>query len=115
MVKLFAVGFPRDMGEDELLKLFNEFGNVASLTLVTDQETGNSKGYAFIHYLDETGARLAIKEMNGSLMADRTIYVRYAEENADALNKDIDGLSPNPKIDEINTLSSRKKRPRIKR
>jgi RNA recognition motif-containing protein len=114
MVKLFAVGFPREMGEEQLRVLFDEFGDVASLTLVTDQETGKSKGYAFIHYSDDAGARLAIKEMNGSILADRTIYVRYADDAPPVLKKDAAETRIDQSIAEEKTIP-RPKRPRMKR
>lgn len=79
MTRIFAVGFPREMTEAAIKALFDEFGDVAKLKLITDQDTGFSKGYAFIDFSDEVGARLAIKELDGSQFEGRTLNVRVAD------------------------------------
>lgn len=48
MVKLFVVGFPRDMQAEELAEIFGEHGIVEKAVIVTDPENGKSKGYGFI-------------------------------------------------------------------
>jgi RNA recognition motif-containing protein len=79
MIKVFIVGFPREMEAGQLKELFDEFGDVHQVTLITDQESGQSKGYAFVDFLDETGARLAIKELDGTLLNGRILNVRLAD------------------------------------
>lgn len=73
------VGFPRNMKAQDLKSLLDDFGDVQTVTVVTEPETGQSKGYAFADFLDAAGARLAIKELDGSLLEGRTLNVRLAD------------------------------------
>ena len=80
MVKLFIVGFPKDMQEIELVELFSAHGTVNTVTIVRDKNTGESKGYAFITMTDDAGAERAINALNSATVDGRTISVRFAEE-----------------------------------
>jgi RNA recognition motif-containing protein len=82
MIKLFVVGFPKEMDEPALQTFFSDFGDVAAVKIITDQQTGQSKGYAFVDFLDEAGAKLAIKELDGELLDGRTLNVRIADKQA---------------------------------
>jgi RNA recognition motif-containing protein len=56
MVKLFIVGFPKDMDEGELLEICSNYGVVDMVKVVTDKETGISKSYGFLFMNDTGGA-----------------------------------------------------------
>jgi RNA recognition motif-containing protein len=84
MAKLFIVGFPKDMQDVELVEMFSAHGIVNTVTIVTDQNTGDSKGYGFITMTDDAGAQRAIQAFDGVTVDDRTISVRLAEEKAAA-------------------------------
>ena len=106
MIKLFAVGFPRDMGEIELLETFTIYGVVKSVKIITEQETGVSLGYGFISMEDETGAKRAITALNGATLDERVLSVRIADD------KRGDAEKSKPDIHEKNHV--RPKRPRRK-
>ncbi len=99
MTKLFVVGLPRDMKETELLEIFSVYGQVGILTIVTNKETGESKGFGFVHMDDQAGAERAIAALDGAEIDDRKISVRIAE------NK-LQTAAVSPQV--------RKKRPRIR-
>jgi len=84
MAKLFLVGFPKDMQEIGLVELFSAHGTVNTVTIVTDKNTGESKGYGFITMTDDTGADRAIQELDGLQIDGRTLNVRLAEEKQPA-------------------------------
>jgi RNA recognition motif-containing protein len=84
MAKLFIVGFPKDMQEIELVELFSAHGAVNTVTIVTDKDTGESKGYGFITMTDDAGAERAIQELDGMQIDGRTLNVRFAEEKQPA-------------------------------
>lgn len=89
MAKLFIVGFPRDMEEIELVEMFSVYGTVNTVTIVTDKNTGESKGYGFITMTDQTAADRAIAAMDGAEIDDRKISVRIAEDkNVDTSKPD---------------------------
>ncbi|CAM3662284.1 RNA-binding protein [Mucilaginibacter galii] len=82
MAKLFIVGFPKDMSEIGLLELFSIHGAVNTVTIITDLQTGESKGYGFVTMNDDAGATRAIAALNGETLGTRTISVRFAEEKS---------------------------------
>ena len=47
-MKLIVLNLPRDVSEEDLAKLFEEFGQIKACNLVHDAETGNSKGFGFV-------------------------------------------------------------------
>lgn len=80
MAKLFIVGFPKEFQQIALVELFSIHGTVNTVILVTDQQTGQPKGYGFITMNDDAGAQRAIAALNGTTMQGRTISVRFADE-----------------------------------
>lgn len=65
----------------ELLKgLFEEFGTVTSAKVVTDRETGRSKGFGFVEMENDAEAIKAIKALNGAEFDGRTIAVQESQE-----------------------------------
>ncbi|CAM3937887.1 RNA-binding protein [Mucilaginibacter galii] len=80
MVKLFVVGFPRDMSEISLDQLFSKEAMIRRVTIIRDIQTGISKGYAFVETVDQIGAERAIRALHGTRIGDRTMSVRIAEE-----------------------------------
>ena len=84
MAKLFIVGFPRDMEEIELVELFSSHGIVDNVTVVTDQITGENKGYGFITMADGAGAERAIAALDQAEIDGRVISVRFAEDKTQA-------------------------------
>ncbi|NCD72461.1 RNA recognition motif domain-containing protein [Mucilaginibacter agri] len=88
MAKLFIVGFPKDMKEIELVELFSVYGAVNTATIITDIETGASKGYGFITMTDDAGANRAIEALDGGSIDDRIISVRFADDKKQVVTPD---------------------------
>jgi RNA recognition motif-containing protein len=84
MAKLFIVGFPKDMEEIELVEMFSVYGTVNTVTIITDKDTGASKGYGFITMTDDAGAERAIAALDGAEIDDRQINVRIADDKNQA-------------------------------
>lgn len=67
--------------EEEGLKgVFQKFGEVGSVSIIVDRDTGRSKGFAFVEMPDDENAMEAIKNLNGSVLDGRKIRVDIAEE-----------------------------------
>lgn len=67
--------------EEEGLKgAFQKFGEVGSVSIIMDRDTGRSKGFAFVEMPDDENAMEAIKNLNGSVLDGRKIRVDIAEE-----------------------------------
>ena len=65
---------------NELRDLFTQNGTVVDLKVVTDRETGRSRGFAFVEMSSQEEANTAISELNGREFGGRTIKVNEAEE-----------------------------------
>lgn len=78
-MKLFVGNLPNNMTEDELTSEFNEYGEIQSLKIITDRETGRSRGFGFVEMADSS-ANKAIDGLNNSDMQGRQISVSIAQE-----------------------------------
>ena len=71
--KLFVGGLPYRTTGDELKDAFAKAGEVASASIVTDRETGRSRGFGFVEMADDAGADAAIEMWNGKEFDGRTL------------------------------------------
>lgn len=82
-MNIFVGSLPFKVEESELKEVFEEFGEVTTVKIITDRETGRSKGFGFIEMPDDEAAQKAISEVNGAELYGRTIVVNQAEEKKD--------------------------------
>lgn len=68
--------------EDDLRKLFEEFGGVTSAKVITDRETGRSRGFGFVEMSSTENANKAIAALNGKDIEGRALSVSEARERA---------------------------------
>lgn len=78
-VKLYVGNLSPDTSEEALRTLFAQAGTVASVTLINDQGTGQSKGFAFIEMTTVAEAQKAIDMFNAYSLADRELKVNAAK------------------------------------
>ena len=78
-MKLIALNLPRDFQEDELAKLFKNYGNIKSCKLVMDEKTKKSKGFGFVEMALEHEGLNVIKELHGSSIDGTKIRVKQAD------------------------------------
>ena len=67
-----------DMTDDELKAAFQAYGEVDSARVITDRDTGRSKGFGFVEMSDNDQALAAIDGLNGTELSGRTITVNEA-------------------------------------
>jgi RNA recognition motif-containing protein len=79
-MRLYVGGLPYQTTEQDLIDLFSQGGEVASAVVITDRDTGRSKGFGFVEMNDEQEARAAIDRLNGTSLGSRTITVNEARE-----------------------------------
>ncbi len=77
-MKLYVGNLPFTVDEQELKNLFSEYGSVTSVQLITDRDTGRSKGFGFVEMSDDAEAGNAIDEMNGKDFGGRPVIVNEA-------------------------------------
>ena len=68
--------------DDELKTLFEQFGAVSSAKVITDRETGRSRGFGFVEMASDDEAKEAIKGLNGKDIEGRAMSVSVAKEKA---------------------------------
>jgi len=72
-----------DATADDLLALFQEHGGVARAQVITDRETGRSRGFGFVEMSDDTEAQKAIDALNGTPFRGRALTVNEARPRED--------------------------------
>ena len=77
MKKLYVGNLAWATTDEDLQTLFSEFGSVASATVITDRETGRSRGFGFVEL--EDGAEAAIEALNGQDHNGRPLRVNEAQ------------------------------------
>jgi len=81
-MRIFVGNLSYQTTEDQLADLFSEVGQVESATIVTDRDTGRSRGFAFVE-MDQDAAQKAIERFNGYELNGRTINVNEARPRAE--------------------------------
>ncbi len=81
MIKLFIAGYPPDIQDEELTKMFSCYGIIHSINLIVDKVSNKHKGFGFIEMLDETGADRAVAVLHGTVFKGRKITVKIADED----------------------------------
>lgn len=83
MKKIFVGNFSFNFTEDQLRQLFEPFGAVDSASVVTDRDTGRSRGFGFVEMSNDTEAAAAIEALNGKDSGGRALTVNEARPKAE--------------------------------
>jgi RNA recognition motif-containing protein len=81
MKKLYVGNLAFSATEKEIRDLFGQYGSVSSVSLITDRETGQPRGFGFVEM--EDGADEAIRALDGKEVGGRTIKVNEARPRED--------------------------------
>lgn len=81
--RLFVGNLSFNTTEEAIRDAFAEFGEIVEAKLVTDRDTGRSRGFAFVELASPDAAQKAIQEMNGALLDGRPLRVNLAEARRD--------------------------------
>jgi RNA recognition motif-containing protein len=81
--KLYVGNLPYSVTEEELRALFEQVGVVADAAVITDRETGRSKGFGFVEMDTPEEASKAISQFNGHTLNNRQIQVSEARPRED--------------------------------
>jgi len=79
MMNIYVGNLPFNATEDQLRSAFAAFGEVSSVNLITDRDTGQSKGFAFVEMAQNSAADSAIKGLNDTEMGGRNLKVNEAK------------------------------------
>jgi RNA recognition motif-containing protein len=79
-MNIFVGSLPFQLEEADLRELFEAYGEVSTVKLISDRETGRSKGFGFVEMPDDEAAQKAITGLNGTDVKGRSIAVSQAED-----------------------------------
>jgi RNA recognition motif-containing protein len=77
--KLYVGNLSYATSEDDLRTLFAQAGTVVSAAVITDRDTGNSKGFGFVEMTSQVDAQKAISMFNAYKMGERALTVNMAK------------------------------------
>jgi cold-inducible RNA-binding protein len=83
MKKLFVGNIPHSTTEAELRSLFEPHGAIEQVSIVTERDTGRSRGFAFVEMTDSAEAEKAIAALNGTQLGGRTLNINEARPKTD--------------------------------
>jgi cold-inducible RNA-binding protein len=82
-MRIYVGNLPYEVTEEELQQEFQTFGDVTSVSIITDKFSGRPKGFAFVEMTSKPESEAAIEAMNGKVMGERTIVVNEARPRPD--------------------------------
>jgi cold-inducible RNA-binding protein len=80
--KLFVGGLSWDTTDDGLRQAFQPFGEITEAKVITDRDTGRSRGFGFVTFNGDEEAKAAIAKMDGTVLDGKTIKVNEAQEKS---------------------------------
>ena len=83
MTNIYVGNLSYNATEDDLRQAFAQFGDVASVSVIKDRETGRPRGFAFVEMPDEAQAKEAIENVNNTEIAGRRVTVNEARPRED--------------------------------
>lgn len=83
MKNIFVGNLSFNTSEDELRQIFEAYGQVERVSILTDRETGRSRGFGFVEMTNPEEGEKAITGLNGSQFGGRTINVNEARPKAE--------------------------------
>jgi len=81
--KLYVGNLSYSTTEEQIRGLFSQAGEVDSVSLITDRETGRAKGFGFVEMNTDEGSKEAIKRFNGYTLNERNLTVNQAHPRED--------------------------------
>ena len=74
-MNIYVGNLPYNVVEEDLKEIFEEYGEVATVKIISDRLTGRSKGFGFVEMENEQEANKAIEELNNAELSGRNIKV----------------------------------------
>jgi len=83
-MRIYVGNLSYEVTEEQLRQEFQAYGEVASVSVMTDKYTGRPKGFGFVEMASKTESEAAISGLNGKMLEDRTIVVNEARPRTDS-------------------------------
>ena len=82
-MRIYVGNLPYDVTEEELQQEFQAYGEVTSVSILTDKFSGRPKGFGFVEMGSKSEGEAAIEGLNGKVLKERTIVVNEARPRTD--------------------------------
>ena len=82
-MNIYVSNLSFNIQDEDLKDFFASYGEVTSAKVITDRETGRSRGFGFVEMADEAASKKAIAELDGATVENRTISVSVAKPKED--------------------------------
>ena len=86
--KLYVGNLNYQTQEEDLRSLFAQYGEIASINVVMDRDTGRSRGFGFVEFADDEMAKAAENALNGAELDGRNLRVNEARPREDRHARD---------------------------
>ena len=86
-MNIFIAGLTYRVTELDLIDVFEDYGTVSSAKVITDRDTGQSRGFGFVKMTDKADGQRAIKELDEAEYDGRTITVNVARPRTERTNR----------------------------
>ena len=83
-MKIYVGNLSYEVTEEDLRQEFVAFGEVTSVSVITDKYSGRPKGFAFVEMASKSEAEAAITDLNGKALKERTIIVNESRPRTDS-------------------------------
>jgi RNA recognition motif-containing protein len=83
-MNIYVANLNFDMQDEDLKKFFIPYGEVSSAKIIMDKTTDRSRGFGFVEMSDDTAAKKAITELDGSMVDGRQMKVNEAKPKTDS-------------------------------
>ena len=80
--KIFVGGLSWDTTDEGLRQAFASYGEITEAKVITDRDTGRSRGFGFVSFAQDDDAKTAISKMDGTSLDGKTIKVNEAQEKS---------------------------------
>jgi len=81
-MNIYVGNLPFNLGEEDLKEIFEEYGEVSTVKIISDKFSGRSKGFGFVEMDNDGEASNAIKELNNAEISGRNIKVNESKPRA---------------------------------
>ena len=83
-MKIYVGNLSYEVTEEDLRQEFGAFGEITSVSVITDKYSGRPKGFAFVEMASKSEAEAAMTSLNGKTLKDRTIVVNESRPRTDS-------------------------------
>jgi len=83
-MKIYVGNLSYETTEEDLRQEFEAFGEITSVNIITDRDSGRPKGFGFVEMAAKAEAEAAITDLNGKTLKERTIVVNEARPRTDS-------------------------------